>query len=120
MRAIAYGYLLSTNNQVCLVALRPHQLERHVQVCMALKIVEVIMKTLFEGARIVADSTTHAVFHASLNARVSSEEPSPTAPQEVTSKMQFDVSPGSFGYGYFVGTFSFLFLVVMISCIYVA
>ena len=57
------------------------------------------MKTLSEGARIVADSTTQTAFYASLNAAMSSEEPSPTAPKEVTSKMQFDVSPRSFGYG---------------------
>lgn len=52
------------------------------------KMVEVIMKTPSDGTSSTADSTEHAARHVERNASVSSVEPSPTAPNDLTSKTQ--------------------------------
>lgn len=42
------------------------------------------MKTPSDGTRRTADSTAHAAFHADLKAWVSSLDPFPTAPKDLT------------------------------------
>lgn len=46
------------------------------------------MKTPSDGTNRVADSTEQAALHADRNASVSSVTPSPTAPNDLTSKKQ--------------------------------
>ena len=64
------------------------------------KIVEVILKRWFSGARTTPESTAQAAFHAATKASVSSAAPSPTAPKDVTSKTEPEAeSPGLSGCG---------------------
>lgn len=52
------------------------------------KIEEVILKRWFSGAKTTPEFNAQAAFHAAMNAGVSSLEPSPMAPKDVTSKTE--------------------------------